>query len=80
MARVYYDKEMDTLDIWFEDPPEEGFSREIEDGIILKYNASGRIVGVEILFLSKQRKLPDEIKDRVGKIVEDFISTVKAIA
>ena len=80
MVKVYYDKEMDTLDIWFEDPPEEGFSREIEDGIILKYDLSGRIVGVEILFLSKQRKLPDEIRDRVGKIVEDFISTVKAIA
>ena len=30
------------------------------------------------LFLSKQRKLPDEIKDRVGKVVEDFISTVGA--
>ena len=51
-----------------------------EDGIILKYDASGRFVGVEILFLSKQKKLLDEIKDRVGKIVEDFVSTVKAIA
>ena len=28
---MYYDREMDTLDIWFKDPPEEGFSREIED-------------------------------------------------
>ncbi len=34
-GRVYYDKGMDTLDIWFSDPPEEGFSREISDGIII---------------------------------------------
>ncbi len=80
MVKVYYDKEMDTLDIWFDDPPEEGFSREIGDGIILKYDVSGRIVGVEILFLSKQKKLPDEIKNRVGKIVEEFVSAVKAIS
>ena len=56
MVKVYYDKEMDTLDIWFDDPPEEGFSREMGDGIILKYDVSGKIVGVEILFLSKQKK------------------------
>ena len=80
MVKVYYDKEMDTLDIWFDDPPEEGFSREMGDGIILKYDVSGKIVGVEILFLSKQKKLPDEIKNRVGKIVEEFVNAVKAIA
>ncbi|HID26934.1 MAG TPA: DUF2283 domain-containing protein, partial [Methanosarcinales archaeon] len=61
-TKVYYDKEMDTLDIWFDELPEEGFSREINDGIILKYDAKGRIVGIEILFLLKQKKLPYEIK------------------
>jgi len=28
-VKVYYDREMDTIDIWFDDPPEEVFSREI---------------------------------------------------
>ncbi len=78
--RVYYDKEMDTLDIWFEDPPGRGFSREIDDGIILKFDETNRVVGVEILFLSKQRRLPDEIKDKVEKIVKELVNAVKAIA
>ena len=80
MVKVYYDKEMDTLDIWFEDPPEDGFSREIDGGIILKYDKTGRVVGIEILFLSKQKELPDEIKNKVGKIVEEFVNAVRTIA
>jgi len=78
--KVYYDKVMDTLDIWFDEPPEEGFSREVNDGIILKYDKDGRVVGVEILFLSKQRKLPDEVRTMVNEVLKDFIATVKVIA
>ena len=78
--RVYYDRETDTLDIWFEEPPEEGFSREIDEGIILKYDSKKRVVGVEILYLSKQKKLPDEIKSKVKETVREFVKTVKAIA
>ena len=26
---------MDTLDMWFDEPPKEGYSREIEDGVII---------------------------------------------
>jgi uncharacterized protein YuzE len=78
--KVYYDKEMDTLDIWFDEPPEEGFSREIGDGIILKYDKNGKVVGVEVLFLSKQRRLPDEVKDMITEVLKDFIATVKVIA
>ena len=68
--RVYYDEGMDTLDIWFDEPPDEGFSREIEDGIIVKYDKNERIVGIEILFLSKQEGLPDEIRKEMGEYLE----------
>ena len=68
--RVYYDEGMDTLDIWFDEPPDEGFSREIEDGIIVKYDKNERIVGIEILFLSKQEGLPDEIRKEMGRYLE----------
>lgn len=44
-VRIYYNGEMDTIDIWFEDPLEEGFSREISDGIILKYGLNGSVFG-----------------------------------
>jgi len=68
--RVYYDEGMDTLDIWFDEPPDEGFSREIEDGIIVKYDKNERIVGIEILFLSKQEGLPDEIRKEMEGYLE----------
>jgi len=83
-VKVYYDKGMDTLDIWFNEPPEEGFSREMGDGIILKYNSEARVVGIEILFLSKQKAvvnvMPTEIRAEFKKIVSEFANTVKAIA
>jgi uncharacterized protein YuzE len=83
-VRVYYDKGMDTLDIWFSDPPEEGFSREISDGIIIKYNSESRVVGIEILFLSRQKavvnSMPAEIGVEFKKIINEFANTVKIIA
>jgi len=83
-VRVYYDKGVDTLDIWFNEPPEEGFSREMEDGIIVKYNSEARVVGIEILFLSKQKAvvnvMPAEIRAKFKKVVNEFANTAKAIA
>lgn len=83
-VKVYYDSEMDTLDVWFDEPPEEGFSREIEDGIIIKYDSNGRVVGIEILFLSKQKAvikvIPDEIRAEFERVINEFANTVKAIA
>ena len=83
-VKVYYDKGMDTLDIWFNEPPEEGFSREIGDGIIVKYNSEARVVGIEILFLSKQKAvvnvMPAEIRAKFKKVVNEFANTAKTIA
>ena len=78
--RIYYEKEMDTLDVWFEDPPEEGFSREISDGVILKYDKEGRVVGVEILFISKQKKLPPDISKMIRISVNEISDIIKAVA
>jgi len=83
-VKVYYDSEMDTLDIWFDEPPEEGFSREINEGIIVKYDLEERIVGIEILSLSKQKMvvnaIPLEIRKEFGKTINEFVNTIKAIA
>lgn len=82
--KVYYDKKMDTIDLWFDEPPEEGYSRELSDGIILKYNLNGDVAGVEILFLSKQKDvlnlIPEEIRDDFKRAINDFMDKVKAIA
>jgi len=82
--KVYYDGERDTLDIWFDEPPEEGFSREINDGIIVKYDLEERVVGIEILFLSKQKMvvnaIPPEIRGKFGKTIDEFTNAIRAIA
>ncbi len=83
-VKVYYDKEMDTIDIWFDEPPEEGYSREVSDGIILKYDLKGEIAGLEILFLSKQKNvldlIPKDVRDDFRRAINDFVDNVKAIA
>jgi len=81
--RIYYDKEVDTLDIWFDEPPEEGFSREINDGIIAKYDSKERIVGIEVLFVSKQKAIndviPNEVKTEFKTAISEFVDTIEAI-
>lgn len=83
-VKVYYDREMDTIDIWFNESPEEGYSREVNDGIILKYDLKGDIAGVEILFLSKQKDvlnlIPEEVRGDFKRAIDDFVDNVKAIA
>ena len=55
------------MDMWFDEPPKEGYSREIEDGVIIKYDSEARVVGIEILFLSKQKAvvkvIPELMRD-----------------
>ncbi|RZN38129.1 MAG: DUF2283 domain-containing protein [Methanosarcinales archaeon] len=83
-ARDYYDKGMDTLNIWLSNPPEEGFSREISDRIIIKYNSESRIVGIKILLIPRQKtavnSMPAKIRMEFKKIINEFANTVKTIA
>ena len=68
----------------FDEPPKEGYSREIEDGLIIKYDSEARVVGIEILFLSKQKMvvnaIPKEVKAAFEKFISEFVNVVKAIA
>jgi len=52
---VKYDSEQDILCVSVSD--EQVFeSDEVQEGVILDYNAEGRIVGIEVLNASKKRK------------------------
>ncbi|KWT92169.1 DUF2283 domain-containing protein [Candidatus Magnetominusculus xianensis] len=50
---LYYHKELDTLDIWFADPKDEHICEEAGDGVILKKNKDGKVIGIEKLYVSK---------------------------
>lgn len=64
-VKLYYHRESDTLDIWFDNPSEEASSEEAGDGTILKKNSSGRVIGVEKLYVTKslgiKQPLPVEV-------------------
>ena len=50
---VYYHKDSDTMDIWFGNPEDEAICEEAGEGIILKKDADGKVIGIEKLYVSK---------------------------
>jgi hypothetical protein len=57
-VRIYFDREGNTLSVWFDDPKKEHVCEESDDDVILVKDRQGRVIGFERLnFLSpKQRK------------------------
>ena len=62
---IYYHKEIDTMDIWFGNPEDEYICEEAGEGIILKKNKDGKVIGIEKLYVSKtlgvKQPLPVEV-------------------
>jgi len=58
VLRVFYSKESDSLDIWFDDPEKEKLAREIDDGVIAKLDSKGKVIGIEIISLATLAKKP----------------------
>jgi hypothetical protein len=56
--RVYFDREGNTLSVWFDDPEKEHLCEESEDDVVLVKDRRGRVIGFERLnFLTaRQRK------------------------
>ena len=57
--KLFYDKEGNTLTVWFSDPNEEYVCEETGEEVILMKNKSGRVIGFEKLnySLSETEKL-----------------------
>ena len=54
---VIYDREGNTLDVWFA-RPQKTISEEVGHGIVLKKNRQGRVLGFEKLnFLARGEKI-----------------------
>ena len=56
--RVYFDREGNTLSVWFDDPAKEHVCEESDNDLVLMKDRRGRVIGFERLnFLTaKQRK------------------------
>ena len=54
-VKVYYDRDGNTLTVWFGNPKDEHVSEETGDEIILMKDAQGRVIGFEKLnFMAPQ--------------------------
>ncbi len=51
-VKVFYDREGNTLTVWFEEPQAEYVSEETGDEVILMKDATGRVIGFEKLNFS----------------------------
>jgi uncharacterized protein YuzE len=47
--RLYYDKEANTLNVWFDDPEKEYICEETGEEVILIRDKNGKVIGFEKL-------------------------------
>lgn len=50
---IYYHRESDTLDVWLGDPKDECSCEEAGEGVILKKDKKGKVIGFEKLYVHK---------------------------
>jgi uncharacterized protein YuzE len=61
-VRVLYDREGQTLPVWFSDPHEEHMCEETGDEVVLMKDSSGRVIGFEKLNF----EIPDTDRLRIA--------------
>jgi hypothetical protein len=64
--RVYFDREGNTLSVWFDDPKKEHVCEESDDDVVLVKDRGGRVIGFERLNVLS----PDQRKEGVSIPVE----------
>ena len=60
-VKVYYDRQGNTLTVWFSDPQSEYVCEETGDEVVLMKDRSGKVIGFEKLNFSEQRAAPLEV-------------------
>jgi len=59
--KIFYFKETDSMDIWFDEPEKEQICEEIDDVALLKKDKDGNVIGIEIMCIASLTKKPVEI-------------------
>jgi uncharacterized protein YuzE len=56
-VRVYYDRQGNSLTVWFDDPRKESVCEEIGDDMVLMKDRRGRVIGFERLnYLTRKQQ------------------------
>lgn len=58
-VRVYFDREGNTLSVWFDDPQKEQVCEETDDDVILVKDRRGRVIGFERLNFLTAKQLQE---------------------
>lgn len=68
--RVYFDREGNTLSVWFDDPANEHVCEESDDDLILVKDCKGRVIGFERLnyLTAKQKRDGDSVPVEVHMV------------
>ena len=65
--KIEYDKDVDALYFQFLNE-KASETEEVEPGIIVDFTKDGRVLGIEILNVSKRVLVMESVKDLIGKI------------
>lgn len=53
--KIFFDKEGNTLNVWFDDPEKEAICGETSEEIVLIKDKNGKVIGFEVLnYLSRE--------------------------
>jgi len=78
LIRLYYLPELDTLDLWLDDPDSEALSEPLNDNVVIKLNNKNDTIGVEVVSLSRLNE--EDIESMPIEIREALTSALKKIA
>jgi uncharacterized protein YuzE len=59
--RVYYDRQGNTLSVWFDDPKKEHVCEETDDDVVLVKDRKGRVIGFERLNYLSAKQLKEGV-------------------
>jgi uncharacterized protein YuzE len=60
-VKVYYDRQGNTLTVWFEDPRGEHVCEETGDEIVLMKDRTGKVIGFEKLNFAAEQTAPLQV-------------------
>ena len=60
-VKVCYDREGNTLSVWFDDPKKESVCEETDDDVVLVKDREGRVIGFERLNYLSAKQLEDGV-------------------
>ncbi len=69
-VKIFYDREGNTLNVWFDDPEKEVSSEETADEVILVKDKTGKVIGFEKLNF---RAVKSEEKEKIESIPVEIL-------